>query len=94
MEHLDRDVAIVAEVACEIDRRHSARAKLTLHAIAVAERRLKLSEELAVEHCVAEARPSRGRRIYHHGDWMGELLNGGLDVEHVAHQRVDPARSE
>ncbi len=32
-EHLDRDVALVFEVACEVDRRHAAAAKLSLEPI-------------------------------------------------------------
>ena len=50
VQHLDCDVAIVAEIACEIDSGHPAGAKLALHAVAVGECRLKLLEKLVVGH--------------------------------------------
>ncbi len=41
LEHLDRDLAIVFEVAREVHGRHAARAELALDAIAVGEGGLK-----------------------------------------------------
>ena len=38
---LDGDLAIVSEVVCEIDRRHSARAELALDAVAIGQRSLE-----------------------------------------------------
>ena len=50
VEDLDRDVAIVPQIARKIDRRHAAAAELTFHPVSVGERRLQLLEKLVGGH--------------------------------------------
>ena len=46
LEDLERDVAVVAQIAREVDGRHAARADLTLDLVMRGERRAKLDERV------------------------------------------------
>jgi hypothetical protein len=63
VEHLDGDVALVAEIVREIDRGHPARAELALNAVAVSETAGETGEDVGHVRRWAGARVRRAQRL-------------------------------
>src|SRR2546426_3199280 len=69
-EHLERDGAIVLEIAGEIDRGHATAAELALDRVTAREGGLKAADEIA-HRGAAVTRASAARPSFHHGRSSG-----------------------